>query len=247
MYCFADYHTHTRYSHGRGSVRDNVAAAAERGLEEIAISDHGPNHLFGYGIKSLDTLKQIRSDLEAACAEFSQVKGLVGIEANIISTEGDLDLPPEEAHLVDIVQAGLHAMVRLADARQFRRIYGWHYLGKLWDPWSKRSRIYNTDAVINAVYKNRIHIVTHPGHRFNIDTRAVARACRERGTAMEINCSHDHITVEYIRIAADEGVKFVIGSDAHSPERVGDFSRGIELARAAGLEPDQIINARAVT
>lgn len=244
MYCFADYHTHTRYSHGKGSVRDNVRAAAARGLEEVAISDHGPNHLFGYGIGSLDRLKDIRRDLEAACAEFPQVKGLVGIEANIISIEGQLDLPLEQAHLVDMVQAGLHAMVRLASFRAFTQIYGWHYLGKVWDPWSKRSRINNTEAVVNAVYKNRIHVLTHPGHRFNIDTREVARACRERGTAMEINCSHDHTTVEYLRIAAEEGVKFVIGSDAHSPERVGDFVKGIRLAQAAGLGPEQIINAR---
>ena len=99
---------------------------------------------------------------------------------------------------------------------------------------------------MNAVYKNRIHIITHPGHRFNIDTRAVAKACRERGTAMEINCGHDHTTVEYLRIAAEEGVQFVIGSDAHSPERVGDFAKGIRLAKAAGLSPEQIINARAL-
>ena len=184
--------------------------------------------------------------MAAACAEFPQVKGLVSIEANIISTAGDLDLPPEKAHLVDMVQAGIHASVRLASAGDFSRMYGWHYLGKLWEPWSRKARIYNTDAVVNAVYKNRIHVLTHPGHRFNIDTRAVARACRDRGTAMEINCSHDHTTVEYLHIAAAEGVRFVIGSDAHTPERVGDFAKGIMLARAAGLGPEQIINARAL-
>jgi len=246
MICFADYHTHTYYSHGKGSVRDNIAAAARVGLEEVAISDHGPNHLFGFGMKSLMVLERIRADIAAARAEFPQVKCLVSIEANIISTAGDLDLPPEKAHLVDLVQAGLHASVRLASWGDFRRMYGWHYLGKLWDPWSKRSRFYNTEAVVNAIYKNRIHIITHPGHRFNVDTRAVARACRERGTAMEINCGHDHTTVEYLRIAADEGVQFVIGSDAHSPERVGDLAKGIRLAQAAGLSVKQIMNARAL-
>ena len=119
MICFADYHTHTYYSHGKGSVRDNVEAAARKGLEEIAISDHGPNHLSLFGIKDLTVLSRIREDLKAACAEFPQVKGLVSIEANIISTDGDLDLPPERAHLVDLVQAGLHASVRLASARAF--------------------------------------------------------------------------------------------------------------------------------
>ena len=34
-----DLHTHTTYSHGKGSVEDNVRAAMNRGLSYIAISD----------------------------------------------------------------------------------------------------------------------------------------------------------------------------------------------------------------
>lgn len=52
------------------------------------------------------------------------------------------------------------------------------------------------------------------------------------------------MTVELIEIAASEGVKFVIGSDAHHPSRIGDFEHGIALAKEAGLTPDLILNAR---
>ena len=51
MELFADYHTHTKHSHGKGKVLDNVAQAELIGLDEIAISDHGPGHMFGIGIK----------------------------------------------------------------------------------------------------------------------------------------------------------------------------------------------------
>ena len=47
-----DLHTHTTYSHGKGSVEDNVRAAMNKGLGYIAISDHGPGHIF-YGINRL--------------------------------------------------------------------------------------------------------------------------------------------------------------------------------------------------
>lgn len=244
MYCFADYHTHTQYSHGTGTVRDNVAAAAARGLEVVAISDHGPNHLFGIGIEGLHILEKIRSELIEVRSEFPMVQGLVGIEANIISTAGDLDLPPEKAHLVDVLQANIHALVRPKTLKDGVRIYVNHYGGKLFHSLHQRSRLINTEAVINAVYRNRIHIITHPGLRFNIDTRALARACQERGTYLEINTSHDHMTPEFLEIAAGEGAKFVIGSDAHSPERVGDFAKGLALARQVGLSVDQIVNAR---
>ena len=63
-----DYHTHTTYSHGvivphgKGTVEENVQAAIERGLEELAISDHGPGHVF-YGIKR-NRIDDLRHDID---------------------------------------------------------------------------------------------------------------------------------------------------------------------------------------
>ncbi len=45
-----DYHTHTTYSDGKGTMEESVKAAVERGLKALAITDHGPGHLF-YGVK----------------------------------------------------------------------------------------------------------------------------------------------------------------------------------------------------
>ena len=41
MKIIADYHTHTVYSHGKGSIEDNVKVAIEKNIEKIGISDHG--------------------------------------------------------------------------------------------------------------------------------------------------------------------------------------------------------------
>ena len=35
-----DYHTHTVFSHGKGSIEDNVLSARKLGLKAVAISDH---------------------------------------------------------------------------------------------------------------------------------------------------------------------------------------------------------------
>ena len=60
---------------------------------------------------------------------------------------------------------------------------------------------------------------------------------------MEINTWHGHMTVEEIKIAAQvEDVKFIISSDAHTPDRVGDYKEGIERAAEAGLDLKRIVN-----
>ena len=56
-----DHHTHTIYSHGKGTILDNVRAAAAKGIRSIAITDHGPGHLT-YGIK-MEQLPQMRKDI----------------------------------------------------------------------------------------------------------------------------------------------------------------------------------------
>ena len=49
-----DLHTHTIYSHGKGTIEENAQAAKEKGLEGIAITDHGFSHpAFGMKRKKL--------------------------------------------------------------------------------------------------------------------------------------------------------------------------------------------------
>lgn len=244
MYCFADYHTHTKHSHGTGTVAENVAAAASRGLEILGISDHGPNHLFGYGIKNLEVLTTIRQELAEVKIKYPQVQGVVGVEANIISVRGDLDLPPEARDLVDFVQANIHALVRPKTLRDAWRIWGSHVGAKIWSPLERRSLVVNTDATINALAKNKIQVLTHPGVRFAIDYRAVAQACAHYGTAFELNASKPYLTPELVELVASEGAPFMIGSDAHSPGRVGDFSSALALAKQVGLTAKQVVNGR---
>ena len=62
-----DHHTHTIYSHGKGTILDNVRAAAAKGIRSIAITDHGPGHLT-YGIK-MEQLPQMRKDIAAERAQ----------------------------------------------------------------------------------------------------------------------------------------------------------------------------------
>jgi putative hydrolase len=97
--------------------------------------------------------------------------------------------------------------------------------------------------MIKAINKYKIDIITHPGAKIDIDTKKLAKAAAARGTALEINSSHGYMTVEYVKIAMNENVNFVIDSDAHTPGNVGNFANGIRIAQEAGLPEGRILNA----
>jgi len=245
MRLFADYHTHTRHSHGYGTVAENVRAALARGLEEVAITDHGPRLRFGLGVRDAAELLRIRDEVDAINAMEPGIRVLVGVEANVISMEGELDVPREILDRLDIVLCGLHPQVITPTWGDALRLT-WQNtrLGRISERVQRRAREDNTRALVAALYRNEIDIITHPGLWLPIDTAELARACAARGTCLEISAGHPYVTVEFVKIAAREGVNFAIGSDAHRPEHVGRFERGVAVAEAAGLDPARIINAR---
>lgn len=61
---FADLHTHTRHSHGCGTVADNLRAARAAGLRYVGIAEHGPG-LLRVGIRGWDVLDRIRAEARA--------------------------------------------------------------------------------------------------------------------------------------------------------------------------------------
>lgn len=241
MKLFADYHTHTVYSHGKGTIYENVMEAKRKGLKEIAITDHGPRH-FGFGVK-LYKIEKIRREIDEINASEKDVKVLMGIEANIISEEGDIDLPVEYLKYIDILLVGFHYGVIPKSFKSAWRLFGLNYLGKIIRFLRNRVREINTLALIRAIERYPVKIITHPGAKVPIDTKLLAKKAAEKGVALEINASHGFMTVEYVKIAKREGALFSIGSDAHRPEDVGSFERAIRIAEEAGLTASDVINA----
>lgn len=78
-----DYHTHTVYSHGKGTVEDNVRAAIAAGLKQLAITDHGFRHLT-YNVRRGDW-PYIMGDVEAARQKYPQIDIFLGLETNFNS------------------------------------------------------------------------------------------------------------------------------------------------------------------
>ncbi|QIB69090.1 PHP domain-containing protein [Aminipila butyrica] len=239
-----DLHTHTIYSHGKGTIRDNVLAALDRGLSKIAITDHGPGHLT-YGMKR-NAVPQMREEIEALKKEFPQIQICLSVEANIINKWRYLDVKPDEFAQYDFVIGGYHYGV-------FNGYCISNYLNRHKEQQGqgdsramKRLRKKNTEMTVQSIYENHLKILTHPGDKGPFDILEVAKACDKRGTLMEISTWHDHLTVEEIRTAALTDAGFIISSDAHHPSRIGDFEGGLDRALEAGLDLERIVNIQRV-
>ena len=238
-----DWHTHTVYSrlglyfHGKGTIMQNVRAAHEQGLEEVAITDHGPRGVYGL---NPGKLPQMRKDIAEAQAKYPDVRVLLGVEANIVDSDNGIDIEPEHINDYDFINAGYHYVIPGAHAAANLIAF------KFWAPdfVKEKLRTFNTRIVLKALYSNDIKVLTHPGDKAYVDLDAVARACEETGTLMELNARHRHMNVEEIRRVAKYGVDFIIGSDAHKPKDVGRYAKTLGLALAAGVEIWRIINVR---
>ena len=236
----ADYHTHTPYSHGKNTVLENAGMAKKLGLKEIGITDHGFNHLL-FGLKRKN-LADLRSEIEEA-KKLTGVNVLMGMESTLISVDGDTDMKQSDLQYFDLYLCGIHEVLRYKTFSDMRNImiknYSAYKFGK--KPSSKVIAT-TTSAYINAIKNNPIDILTHINYKCYCNLKDVAQCCADYGTYIEINTKKRHVSAEELNLMAQTGVRFVIDSDAHSQDRVGDTKIADELLSCASIPLNQIDN-----
>ncbi|HZK34208.1 MAG TPA: PHP domain-containing protein [Bacillota bacterium] len=236
----ADYHTHTTYSHGKGTILQNVQAARKRGLKRIAITDHGFGHI-GFGV-TRKNIKKMREEIDKLNNDFDDIEILLGVESNLTSLDGEIDLLEDDLHYFDIILMGFHRAVMPDSLKDGWNFFTKNALSLACPSANEKLRYNNTLAMIRAIEKHPIDIITHPGAKINIDTKELAKVAAKRNVVLEINGGHGFLTAEYAKIVVREGGLLVINSDAHRPDDVGEFSKGIDIAAAAQVPPEFIIN-----
>jgi len=241
MILFGDYHTHTEYSrrgHGKGTVLENASVAMNKGLKQIAISDHGFNHML-YGVRRKD-IPYVKEDILNA-KEVTGVDILLGVEANLISQSGDIDIIESDFEFLDILLMGHHKMIKMNSFKDFQKLSLVNMFGSPYAP-SKERLNRNTTALLRALDKYPVDILTHLNYGFPTDTLAVAKLAKEKGTFVELNGKRINFTDREIITMAEEGVNFIVDSDAHSPERVGECNNGINTIFRLDIPLTQVAN-----
>lgn len=241
MNYYGDYHTHTHYSDGVSTIKENVVSAIEKGFKEIALTDHGFNNPT-YGALSREKFQKQIEELTPLREEYSQkISILHGVEADLIGLDGSIDLLENELSQMEILIVGYHSFAKAVSFYDWRKIFINSYLSFLKHP-SKGIVKRNTKALINAIKRYPVDIIAHINHLYKVDCFEVAKACADYGSYIELNAKHMNISDEMFQKMLSTGVKFIANSDAHHYSKIGVFSRIEEFLQRNNFQLDKLVN-----
>lgn len=220
-----DFHMHTTWSDGDDTLEAMVAAAAARGYEYHAISDHSQGRGRRFGM-SPERVREQRRAIEALGDRYG-VRTLCSSEVDI-HADGSLDYDDAVLAELDVVVASVHSAMQ-------------------------QSRDEMTARLIRACENPYVTIIGHPtGRRFDggagyeFDYDAVFAAAARTGTALEIDgqAMRLDLPAPLARRAKSFGVTFTTDSDAHRTRDLINAELAIGQARRAGLTKDDVLNAK---
>ncbi|MFB6092524.1 MAG: DNA polymerase/3'-5' exonuclease PolX [Haloquadratum sp.] len=226
-----DLHTHTEWSDGRASIAEMAAAAAARGYDYYAVTDHatGPGMVGGVGLdddglrEQMDAVDDARGELDA------DLTLLHGVETNI-DADGGLSTDDALLEALDVVVASPHAAL-------------------------DQDREAATDRLVRAAEHPSVDVLGHPTGRLineraglDLDVARIAAAAADAGTALEINADPARLDLrgEQVRTAIDEGATIVSNTDGHAPGALEYVRYGVHTARRGWCERCDVLNARDV-
>ena len=109
---------------------------------------------------------------------------------------------------------------------------------------NEKSKDYNTKAIINVMKNNDIFIITHPGDKGDVYIEEIAKVAKNTDTRLEINSSHGFLNSSQLVKIKGIGNKFIIGSDAHIPQNVGNFDLAMKIVKEASVDLSLIENIK---
>ena len=219
-----DLHVHSIMSgHALNTVNELINMSKSKGMTHIGITDHGPAmegapHEDYFWIS--DQLTSIKD-----------IKVFLGIELNILNKHGEVDLNDELLSKQEIVSAGIH----------------------LKTPYDEKGVVSNTESLINAIHNPLIKIITHPYRpEFPVDIKKVVEACYQTSTLLEVNNNLfsrnwqlPELKEQYsllITLCKKYDMPVILGSDAHTAEKIGNIDNLHKVQEHIGLCDEIIIN-----
>ena len=224
-----DLHVHTDWSDGRDPMEVMIAAAKERGLQYMAITDHSVGRGIANGL-SPERLRQHMAQLRETEQHIGGIRVFCGTEMDI-RADGSLDYSDDILNDLDWVIGSIHSAMN-QDSQTM------------------------TQRIIKAMRNPHVSAIGHLSTRLigerqpiNADFDALFKAAADTGTALEINASPSRLDLKdtHVYRARELGVPLVISTDAHTVESLNHMRYGAAIARRGWCESKHILNAMSLT
>lgn len=219
----ADVHMHTIMSgHAFGTLREMAAAAAERHLKLIGVTEHAP------GIPgTVDPI--FFKNLVDAPRMLSGVEVMHGSEVNLLEG-GALSLSPRHLACLDYAIVGIHGLCY----ENAGIVNNTDWLLKAMEDPKVRFVSHPDDD------------------KFPLDYPTLVAGAKELNVALELNnsslrkpslrpnCVENYKTM--VPLCMEMGVPIIVNTDSHDPSSVGDFSLALDLLAQMEINEDLILN-----
>jgi DNA polymerase (family X) len=220
-----DVHMHTDATDGKNTIREMAEAAAARGYEYIAITDHSKNLAMTFGLDDERALEHMQRIREVNDAMEGRIRIFTGIEVDILS-DGDLDLSNEVLAQMDVVIASVHSLFNQPEEQM-------------------------TERVLRALENPNTRILGHPTGRlllrreaYKLNLQQILRRAAELGVAVEHNAYPDRLDLcdRDLHLAKELGCKISINTDSHHTSHMEKMSYGVRQLRRAWLSKQDVLN-----
>ncbi len=235
-----DLHTHSDWSDGGSPIREMAEAAIGLGHDYIALTDHSPRLTVANGLSAarLERQLDVVAELNEELAPF---RILTGIECDI-NADGSLDQTDELLERLDVVVVSVHSDLRAGSAAMTDRM-----LAAVADPRSDVLGHCTGRLLVEREQAGGRKQRPRPESQF--DAEAVFTACRDTGTALEINSRPERLDppLRLLRLAAEIGCRFAIDTDAHAPGQLDWQDAGCSRAVECGIPAEDVVNTLEAT
>ena len=241
-----DMHIHTVYSGhaAAGMTLENIVRRASLiRLKQIAVTEHVWN---SQHLRNLDVLQ----------GEFERLEFPITVRLGV---EVDVDPHYSDGRLIEQIPPSFRPLIVATHAYPESTVM-WFDDGQTSKPTRRRLLKKWFRWVTAAVRQERVDVLAHPGvmlSREGPEVRFEAEVLdrftdlfgvmRAQGVAFELNenikrklmSQEQHDTYHNLpALAAELGVKLSVGSDSHELEQIGQFDWVSDIARRAGVQPD---------
>ncbi|MBP1909789.1 DNA polymerase/3'-5' exonuclease PolX [Methanolobus bombayensis] len=219
-----DFHVHSNWSDGANTMEELAEAAIQKGYEYIAITDHSYSTGVANGLSDKRLLEHIDA-IDKLNEKYNDIRILSGTECDI-KANGKLDYSNDLLEQLDIVIVAVHAGLD-----------------------QDRKKI--TKRIVSALENEHVDIMAHPTGRkfgkrppYDMDMETIIQAAKDNEKVLEINSSPWRLDLNDVNAkkAKEHGVMLAINTDTHIIDHMDNIAYGINIARRAWIESDDVLN-----